>query len=352
MVQSPLEERREEFDMEDFEVVQTLGYLSVKVSKPREMMVEEMKGGMMAKQAAVIAFAARYFSGKPYRYPVLTLLKEFLPEARSVAENEFRALTHLTEIPEDKWQAANSTERTVPVVQLLGYFRGARVDEGQEMEISSDQQSLWFVYKWEGMKPLSAYFTAEQKPPSVLWPWAKSKRAEIEARHKMIRSIFRGIMEAVRWCHEKGVVHGSLGSGSVLLSTFDDYSADSLYVKLDNFGFAAVFPSKQEDLSGSQLPDPAPEDDFRAVGLLFLETVILSLTETNDPATQVFIERLTFEIFRNDFIGLKEYCSNEPNWSQAVSFLNEREGAGWKLLQKLLEGELSPASSLERRFLD
>ena len=57
-----------------------------------------------------------------------------------------------------------------------------------------------------------------------------------------IRSILRGVMEAVIYCHTKGVVHGSLGSGSVLLSTFDDYAADSLKIQLDNFGFAAYLP--------------------------------------------------------------------------------------------------------------
>ena len=53
----------------------------------------------------------------------------------------------------------------------------------------------------------------------------------------------RGMIEAVIYCHQKGVVHGSLGSGSVLLSTFDDYAADSLKIQLDNFGFAAYLPS-------------------------------------------------------------------------------------------------------------
>lgn len=35
----------------------------------------------------------------------------------------------------------------------------------------------------------------------------------------------------------QGVVHGALGSGSVMLSTFDDRSAARLVVKLDNVSF-------------------------------------------------------------------------------------------------------------------
>lgn len=90
--------------MEDFEVVKTLGYLSVKVSEPRELMIEKSLEDSPSKRAAVLAFAARYFSGKQNQFPVLTLLKEYLPAARSAAENEFRALTQLTEIPEKKWE--------------------------------------------------------------------------------------------------------------------------------------------------------------------------------------------------------------------------------------------------------
>lgn len=123
---------------------------------------------------------------------------------------------------------------------------------------------------------------------------------------------------------------------------------------------------KGDGASKFRSSDLMPEDDFKAVGLLFLETVILSLTKSKDPTTQSFIERLAFEIFKYDFAGLKyaptpssfpsnpcrEYCLNEPNWSHAVLFLNEREEAGWKLLQKLLEGDISSISPLEHRFLE
>lgn len=77
------------------------------------------------------------------------------------------------------------------------------MDEGQETQLPVNRQSLWLVYKWEGLKPLSAYFKAEQTPPTVLWPWAKSKRTELNARHKMIRQAIE------LWCiQELDVVSG------------------------------------------------------------------------------------------------------------------------------------------------
>jgi serine/threonine protein kinase len=53
------------------------------------------------------------------------------------------------------------------------------------------------------------------------------------------RSITRGALQALAYCHDLGVVHGSLGSGSVMLSSFDDKTARRLVVKLDNVRIGA-----------------------------------------------------------------------------------------------------------------
>ncbi len=63
----------------------------------------------------------------------------------------------------------------------------------------------------------------------------------------------RGALQALAYCHERGVAHGSLGSGSILLSAFDDRRAGDLIVKLDNFGFArASFACSLTQHSGEQ----------------------------------------------------------------------------------------------------
>ncbi len=53
-------------------------------------------------------------------------------------------------------------------------------------------------------------------------------------RSHWFRVITRGALQALAYCHEAGVVHGALGSGSIMLSTFDDRSYQRLVVKLDN----------------------------------------------------------------------------------------------------------------------
>ncbi len=53
-----------------------------------------------------------------------------------------------------------------------------------------------------------------------------------------IRAIAAGALQAVAFCHGQAVAHGSLGSGSLLLSHCDDRRPEQLLVKLDNFGYA------------------------------------------------------------------------------------------------------------------
>ena len=112
------------------------------------------------------------------------------------------------------------------------------------------------------------------------------------------------------------------------------------------------------------------QNDVRSIGLLLLETAILALIENPDPSIQPYIERLAMEIFRDDFRGLRhhgpllnaqedlrcvarrEYCMNEPNWSEAVEFLSDRDEAGWTFLQELLEGNEITQASLSTQFFD
>ncbi len=63
------------------------------------------------------------------------------------------------------------------------------------------------------------------------------------ARHLWLRSLSRGLVAAVAHCHGSGVVHGSLSSGTVFVSSVEDRDARDLYVKLDNFGFGRLDPT-------------------------------------------------------------------------------------------------------------
>ena len=74
-----------------------------------------------AQQTAIIAFTARYYSNLPFQDPQPSLLKEYLPGARSLGCNELQLLNHLYPIPDQKWKAAYAPlASNPPIVPLLG----------------------------------------------------------------------------------------------------------------------------------------------------------------------------------------------------------------------------------------
>lgn len=62
-------------------------------------------------------------------------------------------------------------------------------------------------------------------------------------------------------------------------------------------------------------------------------------------------QRLLLEVFRKDIDGFKQYCMDVEEWGEAVDFLDDVDGAGWDLLDMLLQGSSSCENLLESPFL-
>ncbi len=62
-------------------------------------------------------------------------------------------------------QAANRpTTRNPPVVPLLGYFVSAPTEEAASLSMDAEADSVWLVYRWEGMRPLNMFLSDVQQP--------------------------------------------------------------------------------------------------------------------------------------------------------------------------------------------
>jgi len=132
------------------------------------------------------------------------------------------------------------------LVPAIGWFQAT---PSQEVPgAAADAESLWIVYKWEALRPVVALppFDPTAASPGLRL-WERVDRTPLRLRHNMLRAIIRGVLRAVDKCHRGGVVHGSLGTGSIMLNTFDDTSADAVIVKLDNFGFAQRISGSGDD---------------------------------------------------------------------------------------------------------
>jgi serine/threonine protein kinase len=193
----------------------------------------------------------------------------------------------------------------------------------------------------------------------------------------MLRSIARGSLQALAYCHEQGVVHGALGSGSVMLSTFDDRSAARLVVKLDNFGFArrvtlpkapssrgsssqgASDPPAAASQPASLATDDTPlalgqREDLRALAVVLLECILsaLAFSGPSQLTSAESIQRLLGEVFSWGVDEFRQYCEDEPDWAAAVELLSQDNGAGWALLQDLATGGRSAAELAASRFCE
>lgn len=62
-------------------------------------------------------------------------------------------------------------------------------------------------------------------------------------------------------------------------------------------------------------------------------------------------QRLLLEVFSKDIDGFKQYCMDVEEWGEAVEFLDDVDGAGWDLLDMLLQGSSSCENLLESPFL-
>lgn len=338
--------------------------------------------------AAIVIFAARYFSGMPYEKPVTVFLKEYLPGARTIAVNELATVHFLMggALPVQKWAAATAPVTQLPVVPLLGYFEAGISSAGASQLADArpgTEATLWLTFKWEGLQPLSAYPTEMQQAPVFFWV----ARGGSNNRLKMLRAIAGGSIAALAYVHERGVAHGSLGAGALLLSTLADAKSEQLVVKLDNFGFSQRLALPSDNTQApwpAQLPFDHPlltaqREDLRALAVTLLETIFSALaveaTEActvpqemigrsggaaegidleaicRDTSAEAF-QRLLFDVFNSDVRSFRRYAAQEPGWEAPVALLDEDRRAGWLLLDALISGSNRAVELLASTFLE
>lgn len=78
-----------------------------------------------------------------------------------------------------------------------------------------------------------------------------------------------------------------------------------------------------------------------SIGFVFVALLLSSLAEvptanyTIPPTDEDALQRLMTDIFDQDMEEFKDYCEAEEVWSSVVNLLNENDGAGWDVLEKM-----------------
>jgi hypothetical protein len=239
--------------------------------------------------------------------------------------------------------------------------------------------AVWVVYEYAGLSTIQAYASPAEVRRSLIPPKKGFFGNILEAppvpswsdrANYVVQGIMKQAIEAVATVHESGIVHRSIGRNSILLSSkaMDKREAVSPYatltsglvVKLADFGFSGL---NKESTSDEEFCARARTfdlyfrkgentiattnfgiaEDMHALGFVFLGLLLSSLAELptpkyNMPATdEDTLQRLLGEIFGKDVKGeFREYVEAEEIWSKVVELLDEKNGAGWTVLETLL----------------
>ncbi|KAL2653141.1 hypothetical protein R1flu_021269 [Riccia fluitans] len=197
-------------------------------------------------------------------------------------------------------------------------------------------------------------------------------------REIFITKLLRGVFSGLAFMHANGRLHQSLGPASITLNTTEERDARYLVPQLRDLAFgvdvsdqglagtSSLSDSWERRGTLSDLRDLSTEsptaalsaglwrraaaagartpfeqkafgvaDDIYAGGLLLAYMVFVPLCEPGSidgPSLQ----RLFESTFRLDIMAAREYCAADDRWDKAVKFMDLDDGAGWQLLQAMM----------------
>lgn len=294
------------------------------------------------------------------------LLKEFIGDARSIGKNEIDVYQLL-------YDNAKAAGRPPPseVGQLLGTMRADSTYTSATFQAEWAQylstpppsaDGLWLAFAWgSGLRPVADF---ARQPQERSWLDFDGRQAA-HARAIFIKATCARILQGVSWLHGQGIVHRSLGSSSLLLSTYDQRTMPgALSVQMIDLGFACTASRLTPDDVQSALsrgasspldvfPFLARADDLHALAYVLFELVLGATPPPPSPSaagaeaspaesrpTDVHtLKRLIEDVFDGDVCcAFRDYCSEDAEWAPAVALLDEGEGrAGWRMMQTLVD---------------
>lgn len=274
-----------------------------------------------------------------------------------------------------------------PFLGILGQVNLAEIDDMDPNDFyralgvtPPKPESVWIVFEYTGLNTIASYtsmppekrrakqppkknFFGSFIPPKPLPPFR-------ERANFIIKGIMKKSLSALATLHEAGIVHRSLGRNSFVLSSPSQNKAESssiyftrisgLVVKLSDLGFAGLLEDSTKDQAfisrarsfglsfrtgdtSLTTTNFAMAEDLHALGFVFLGLLLVSLANLPDanapmPATdEDTIQKLLNEIFKLDFQAFREYVEAEDVWENLVLLLDEKDGAGWIVLESLFK---------------
>ncbi|WMV20908.1 hypothetical protein MTR67_014293 [Solanum verrucosum] len=176
----------------------------------------------------------------------------------------------------------------------------------------------------------------------------------IKRRRYFVVRLLHGTMRGLSYMHDNDRLHQSLGPASVVLNTVVEKDAPYLIPRLRDLAFSVdIRYSQLEDrpnilseglwrrasVAGASNPLERRAfgiaDDIYEAGLLFAYLAFVPFCEAG-VMDSISLRRLLENTFQLDLQAAREYCSADDRLLEAVKFLDLGDGAGWELLQAML----------------
>ncbi|XP_020230095.1 uncharacterized protein LOC109810903 [Cajanus cajan] len=203
--------------------------------------------------------------------------------------------------------------------------------------------------------------------------WNPFERAErIKRRQYFIIKLLQGVMRGLAYLHDHDRLHQSLGPFSVALNTISERESSYLIPRLRDLAFSVNVRYTELDDSGqlaeglwrrasgagafTQMEKRAfgIADDIYEAGLLFAYLAFVPFCEAG-AMDSLSLQRLLENTFQLDLEATREYCVADDKLVNAVEFLDLGDGAGWELLQAMLNADFrrrpTAEAVLNHRFM-
>ncbi|XP_076923237.1 uncharacterized protein LOC143585308 isoform X2 [Bidens hawaiensis] len=195
----------------------------------------------------------------------------------------------------------------------------------------------------------------------------------IKRKRSFIIKLLQGVLCGLVYMHDNERLHQSLGPSSVVLNTMVEKDAAYLVPRLRDLAFSVDIriSSLEENpyglseglwrrarSSGAFTPMEKRAfgiaDDIYGAGLLFAYLAFIPFCEAG-IVDSLSLQRLLESTFKLDLTATREYCLADDGFVEAVKFLDMDDGAGWELLQMMLNPDFRnrpiAEAVLNHRFL-
>lgn len=176
----------------------------------------------------------------------------------------------------------------------------------------------------------------------------------IKRKRSFIIKLLQGALRGLAYMHDNERLHQSLGPASVVLNTLADKDVVYLVPRLRDLAFSVdiQFSSLEESPAGlceglwrrarsAGAFTPMEKrafgiaDDIYGAGLLLAYLAFIPFCEAG-VVDSLSLQRLLESTFKLDLGATREYCLADDRFLEAVKFLDMGDGAGWELLQAML----------------